>query len=72
MAIEASGTFKFDDQFSVFRMGFGALRIIGDQGWGPPKDPNNSISLLEECMNLGINSCIRKGFFLKKICADNQ
>lgn len=53
--IEASGTYTFDKNLTVFRMGFGALRITGDQGWGLPKDKNNSLAVLKKCMDLGIN-----------------
>ena len=53
--IESSGTFTFDENLTVFRMGFGALRITGDLGWGLPKDKNKSIAVLKKCMDLGIN-----------------
>ncbi len=40
---------------TVNRMGFGAMRITGDGIWGPPKDREESIRVLQKAVALGIN-----------------
>jgi len=50
-----SGTFLFDEDRSPFRLGFGALRITGPQGFGPPANEKNSLEVLKECLRLGVN-----------------
>ncbi len=53
--IENSGTYAFDENLAVFRMGYGANRIIGKHAWGLPENKNNSLAVLKKCMDLGIN-----------------
>jgi pyridoxine 4-dehydrogenase len=49
-----SGTFHLGD-LSVYRLGFGAMRITGDGVWGPPKDRKESIAVLKRAIDLGVN-----------------
>lgn len=50
----AAGTIKIGD-FSVNRMGFGAMRITGEGIWGEPKDPANARRVLQRVVELGVN-----------------
>lgn len=50
-----SGTFLLDNDLSVYRLGFGAMRITGEGIWGPPRDKKESIAVLRRAIELGIN-----------------
>jgi aryl-alcohol dehydrogenase-like predicted oxidoreductase len=47
-------TFKFGE-YEVNRVGFGALRIIGDSLFGEPQDPAAAHAVLRLAMELGVN-----------------
>lgn len=51
---EASGTMTIGDH-EVRRLGFGAMRIVGDGVWGPPDDPEAMTRLLRRVVELGVN-----------------
>jgi aryl-alcohol dehydrogenase-like predicted oxidoreductase len=48
-------TFKLGGDLEVNRLGFGAMRIVGDGVWGEPKDPENSKQVLRRAVELGVN-----------------
>lgn len=48
-------TFTIGNDFTVNRMGFGAMRITGEGIWGPPKDHDEAIRVLQRTIELGIN-----------------
>src|SRR5450631_3427576 len=48
-------TFKIGGDLEVNRLGFGAMRIVGDGVWGEPKDPDNSKRVLKRAVELGVN-----------------
>lgn len=48
-------TFKIGGKVEVSRLGFGAMRIVGDGVWGPPKDPEGVLATLRRLPELGIN-----------------
>jgi pyridoxine 4-dehydrogenase len=50
-----SGAFAIGGDLHVSRLGFGAMRIIGDGVWGPPKDKDAAIAVLKCTQHLGIN-----------------
>ena len=50
----AAGAFQLGDM-TVYRMGFGAMRVTGDGIWGPPKDHNNALAVLRRAVELGVN-----------------
>jgi pyridoxine 4-dehydrogenase len=50
----AAGTFSIADM-EVNRLGFGAMRIVGDGVWGEPPDRENSLRVLRRAVELGIN-----------------
>lgn len=49
-----SGTFQLGD-FTVYRLGFGAMRITGPGVWGPPRDHDEAIRVLRRAVELGVN-----------------
>ena len=48
-------TFTLGNDLTVNRMGFGAMRITGDGIWGPPKDKDEAIRVLQRTVELGVN-----------------
>ena len=48
-------TFKLGGVLEVNRLGFGAMRIVGEGVWGEPKDPENSRKVLRRAVELGVN-----------------
>jgi aryl-alcohol dehydrogenase-like predicted oxidoreductase len=51
----ASGTFAIGGDLKVNRLGFGAMRIVGDGIWGEPKDAEQSRRVLRRAVELGVN-----------------
>jgi len=51
----ASGLFSIGGELSVYRLGFGAMRITGPGVWGEPKDHAESLAVLRRTVNLGVN-----------------
>jgi pyridoxine 4-dehydrogenase len=51
----AGGTFKIGGDLPVHRLGFGAMRVIGPDAWGEPKDPAIARAVLRRAVELGIN-----------------
>src|ERR1700679_316168 len=50
-----SGTFKIGGDLSIYRLGYGAMRITGQGIWGEPKDRPETIKVLRRSDALGIN-----------------
>jgi len=48
-------TFVLGGDLEINRLGFGAMRIVGDGIWGEPKDPENSKKVLKRAVELGVN-----------------
>src|SRR3954469_11840956 len=51
----ASGTYKIGGDLEVTRLGYGAMRIVGDGVWGPAKDPDKVIDVLKRLPALGVD-----------------
>jgi aryl-alcohol dehydrogenase-like predicted oxidoreductase len=51
----ASGTFKIGGDLEVTRLGYGAMRIVGDGVWGPAKDPAAVKAVLQRLPELGVD-----------------
>jgi pyridoxine 4-dehydrogenase len=51
----ASGTFKIGGDLEVTRLGYGAMRIVGDGVWGPPKDRDGALATLRRLPELGVD-----------------
>ncbi len=48
-------TFKLGGDLEINRLGYGAMRIVGDGVWGEPKDAENSKQVLRRAVELGVN-----------------
>ena len=48
-------TFSLGGDFTVNRLGFGAMRITGEGIWGWPTDRQNALKVLRRAVELGIN-----------------
>src|SRR4051794_27535451 len=51
----ASGTFKIGGDLEVTRLGYGAMRIVGDGVWGPAKDHDRVMEVLKRLPELGVD-----------------
>ena len=51
----ASGTFAIGGDTTVHRLGFGAMRIVGDGVWGDPPDREAAKAVLRRAVELGID-----------------
>ncbi len=51
----AAGTFALGGDLQVNRLGFGAMRITGKGIWGPPRDHDEAIRVLQRAVELGVN-----------------
>lgn len=49
-----SGQFQIGD-ITVNRLGYGAMRIVGDGVWGPPKDRPEALRTLQRLPDIGVN-----------------
>ena len=50
-----SGTFAIGGKATVHRLGFGAMRTVGDGVWGPPKDKAEAMATLKRVPELGVD-----------------
>ena len=50
-----SGTFTIGGDLTVYRFGFGTMRLTGPGIWGPPTDKNETIAVLRRAIELGVN-----------------
>lgn len=48
-------TFKLGGDLEINRVGYGAMRITGEGVWGPPKDHDGAIKVLQRAVELGVN-----------------
>src|SRR5690349_1464775 len=52
---DLGGTFKIGGDLEVHRLGFGAMRIVGDGVWGEPRDRDAVLAVLRRTRELGID-----------------
>jgi pyridoxine 4-dehydrogenase len=50
-----AGTFAIGGDLTVYRLGYGAMRITGPGIWGPPKDKQAAVSTLRRAVELDVN-----------------
>src|SRR6202049_3033921 len=50
-----AGDVSLGGELSVYRLGFGAMRLTGDGIWGPPKDRKSALAVLRRAVELGVN-----------------
>jgi aryl-alcohol dehydrogenase-like predicted oxidoreductase len=51
----AAGSITLGGDLTVNRMGFGAMRLTGKGIWGPPRNPEAAVRLLQRAVELGVN-----------------
>src|SRR3954462_9873761 len=51
----AAGTFALGGDLPVNRMGFGAMRLTGKGIWGPPRNRDEAIRVLQRAVELGVS-----------------
>ena len=54
-SIISEKTLTIGGELTVNRMGYGAMRITGKGIWGPPKDEDEAIRVLQRAVELGVN-----------------
>jgi pyridoxine 4-dehydrogenase len=54
-AVEGSGTLTIGGDLEVYRLGFGAMRIVGNGVWGPPRDRDVALAVIRRAVELGVN-----------------
>jgi aryl-alcohol dehydrogenase-like predicted oxidoreductase len=52
---ERSGTIDVKDLGTVYRLGFGAMRVTGPGIWGEPRDRDEARAVLRRAVELGVN-----------------
>ncbi|MEV6118008.1 aldo/keto reductase [Streptomyces sp. NPDC052109] len=52
---DASGVFRLGGDLPVNRLGYGAMQLTGPGVWGPPKDPEEAVRVLQRAVELGVN-----------------
>jgi aryl-alcohol dehydrogenase-like predicted oxidoreductase len=70
MAKQTDLTAKLGDSFTlagtsmtVNRMGYGAMQLAGPQVWGPPRDVDTAIAVLQEAVASGVNHIDTSDFY---------
>jgi aryl-alcohol dehydrogenase-like predicted oxidoreductase len=51
----AAGAITIGGDLPVNRMGFGAMRLTGKGIWGPPRNPEQAVRVLQRSVELGVN-----------------
>jgi pyridoxine 4-dehydrogenase len=50
-----SGTVPIGGDLTVYRLGFGTMRLTGPGIWGPPADKQEALAVLRHALELGVN-----------------
>jgi pyridoxine 4-dehydrogenase len=50
-----AGKILLGGELSVYRLGYGAMRLTGEGIWGPPKDRKGALAVLRRSVELGVN-----------------
>lgn len=50
-----AGTFAFDENFKVNRLGYGTMQLTGPGTWGPYADPANGVKVIQKALDYGVN-----------------
>jgi pyridoxine 4-dehydrogenase len=67
----ASGTWKLG-QFTVNRLGYGAMRLMGSLESGTPSDRDRSIKVLRRAIELGVNHIDTAAFYFTPLRSANE
>ncbi len=61
---DLGGSFTFPGTaMTVARMGYGAMQLAGEQVWGPPRDVEGAIAVLQEAIAAGVNHIDTSDFY---------
>jgi len=62
--IDLGGSFALaNTSLTVNRMGYGAMQLAGPQVWGPPRDPDEAVRVLQEAVEAGVNHIDTSDFY---------
>jgi pyridoxine 4-dehydrogenase len=68
----AAGTWQLGDR-TVNRLGFGAMRLVGDiAGDGPPADRARSVAVLRRAVEHGVNHVDTAAFYFTPLRSANE
>jgi pyridoxine 4-dehydrogenase len=61
---DLGGSFTFaNTSLSVNRMGYGAMQLAGPQVWGPPRDTDEAVRVLQMAVEAGVNHIDTSDFY---------
>jgi pyridoxine 4-dehydrogenase len=62
--IDLGGRFTLaNTSLTVNRMGYGAMQLAGPQVWGPPRDPDEAVRVLQEAVEAGVDHIDTSDFY---------
>src|SRR6266567_7144813 len=62
--IDLGGSFTLaNTSLTVNRMGYGAMQLAGPQVWGPPRDPDEAVKVLQAAVEAGVNHIDTSDFY---------
>ena len=62
--INPGGSFTLaNTSLTVNRMGYGAMQLAGPQVWGPPRDPDEAVRVLQAAVEDGVNHIDTSDFY---------
>ncbi|MGC8517962.1 MAG: aldo/keto reductase family oxidoreductase [Steroidobacteraceae bacterium] len=59
----SSGTYRLGAERSVYRLGYGAMRLAGPGVFGPPRDPHTARAVLRAALEAGVNHIDTSDFY---------
>lgn len=61
-SVKKSGTYILGDR-EVYRLGYGAMQLAGPGVFGPPKDPEMAVKVLQAAVDAGVNHIDTSDFY---------
>ncbi|WP_330982807.1 MULTISPECIES: aldo/keto reductase family oxidoreductase [Enterobacterales] len=61
-SVKQSGSFTLGDR-DVYRLGYGAMQLAGPGVFGPPKDPERAVKVLQAVLEAGVNHIDTSDFY---------
>ncbi|KNC88396.1 aldo/keto reductase family oxidoreductase [Trabulsiella odontotermitis] len=61
-SVKKSGTYVLGDR-EVYRLGYGAMQLAGPGVFGPPKDPEMAVKVLQAAVDAGVNHIDTSDFY---------
>jgi aryl-alcohol dehydrogenase-like predicted oxidoreductase len=64
LSVDLGGSFTLPGTpMTVNRMGYGAMQLAGEGVWGPPRDVDGAIAVLQEAVAVGVNHIDTSDFY---------